>query len=323
MSRCGAYRPVAAAPDTPVLGTIRLPAMSVASLAERLRRPLVWPIGAVFTLATLSALAVGDDPGTPRADRAGIGSAASVPTDGAESPQPTTAPGEGAAPPGETVSPDGEVPTAAAPLGASVVPAAGVHRYQVQTTAEDGTSTVQEERREIEVLTGDRTVATVRVTARLDDESQVSVLDWTPTGVLVRSTRIESSAGTSQDCTWDPPFPELGALGEGATWRIDSTCRAPVGGVDTRFTIRGGGEVTGQATVVFQDQELRVWRIARDRTTTIEADVGGRSLRQTAREQGTLFFDPTRGLVIRSDVTVTLEGAQTGVTRRVSVLQAG
>lgn len=283
----------------------------------------MWPIGAVFALASLSALAVGDDPSTPRADRAGIGSSASVPSDGAESPQPTAAPGNEAVPPGETVPPDGGAPAAVTPLGASVVPAAGVYRYEVQTTAEDGTSTVQEERREIEVLSGDRTVATVRISARLHDESQVSVLDWTPTGALVRSTRIESSAGTSQECTWDPPFPELGALGDGATWRIESTCQTPVGGVDTRFTIRGRGEVTGQATVVFGGREVRVWQIIRDRTTTIEADVGGRSLRQTAREQGTLFFDPAQGLVIRSDVTVTLEGAQTGVTRRVSVLRAG
>lgn len=314
---------VAAAPDTTALGTIPLPAMSVASLAERLRRPLVWLIGAVFTLASLSALALGDDPARSRAGRAGLGSSAPVASGGAESPQPPAGSGGDAAPAGETVPPDGGAPSAAAPLGVSVVPAAGVHRYEVQTTAEDGSSTVQEERREIEVLSGDRTGATVRITARLDDERQVSVLDWTPSGALVRSTRIESSAGGSQECTWDPPFPELGALGAGATWRIDSTCQAPVGGVDTRFTIRGGGEVTGQATVGFGGQELRVWQIARDRTTTIEADVGGRSLRQTAREQGTLFFDPARGLVIRSDVTVTLEGPQTGVTRRVSVLQAG
>lgn len=296
--------------------------MSVDALAARLRRPLVWPVAAVFTLASLSALVVGDDTDAPPAGRAGLGSTAAAEADGAGGPSPAGSSSDEVPAAGDEGPAADEAAVAGAPLGASVVPAAGVHRYQVQSTDENGTSTVEEERREIEVLSGDRTSGTVQISARLDGESQVSVLDWSPTGALVRSTRIESPAGPSQDCAWDPPFPELGALSQGATWRIDSTCRAPVGGIDTHFTIRGGGEVTGQATVEFAGQELRVWQIARDRTTTIEAEAGGRSLRQTAREQGTLFFDPTRGLVIRSDVTVTLEGTQTGVTRRVSVLQA-
>jgi hypothetical protein len=87
--------------------------------------------------------------------------------------------------------------------------------------------------------------------------------------------------------------------------------------------VTGSGRVTGATTVESGGRQLAVWQIARDRTTTISAVVGADELRQVVREEGTVLFDPARGVVVRSDVTVTLEGAQSGVTQRTSVLQDG
>lgn len=86
------------------------------------------------------------------------------------------------------------------------------------------------------------------------------------------------------------------------------------------FTVSGTSRVVGEAVASLGTEEVRVWQIERDRTTDIAAALGDQTLSQQAREQGTLFFDPVRGVVIRSDVTVTLSGSQTGVTRRVSAL---
>lgn len=299
--------------------------MSVSTIADRLRRPLVGVIAAVFALGVASSVLVDPDPSAVDARRAGAGAVGSpdVAADGV-----VGGPGSAVPVPGDPAAggidavvvapPDPGAP----PLGPAAVPAAGVYRYEVQTTA-DGQSTVQEELREIEVLGGDRTAGTVQISARLAGESQVSVLDWSPAGAMVRSTRIESSGGSGQDCAWSPPFPELGSLGAGATWSLDSSCRTVVGGIDTGFRITGTGRVSGEAVLIVGEERVRVWQIERDRTTDISAELGAQSLTQQAREQGTLFLDPARGVVIRSDVTVTLTGARTGTSRRVSVLRPG
>ena len=292
-------------------------------LAARLAGPLRGVIATVAALGVLSALLVDPAPATADAARAATAG-------GAPSAEPGAAPAPGdpaAAPSGGSPAPGGApgappVGGAAPALGRSVVPVAGIYRYEVQSTR-DGSTSTQPEEREIVQLSGDQTRGLVQITARLEGESQVSVIDWSPEAALVRSTRIESAVGASRDCTWSPPFAEFGALVEGSSWNLSSVCQTDVGGIETTFEVTGSGRVSGATTVESGGRQVAVWQIGRDRTTTISAVVGGDQLRQIVREEGTILFDPARGVVVRSDVTVTLEGAQSGVTRRTSVLQDG
>ncbi len=292
--------------------------MAMSDLATRLQRPLAGVIVVVLSLASLSALryeAPAAEVDTTRSGGSADGGSTGGPGDDVVASS-TTAP-DGGVDAGAPLPADGS-----APLGASVVPTPGTYRYEVTVTSGTDTS-VQEEQRVIEILSGDQTDAVVQLSARLAGESQVSVLDWSPGGAFVRSTRIEDASGPSQDCTWSPAFPEFGALAPGASWTLDSTCQTPVGGIDTTFTVTGTGRVVGTATVDVAGVAVTVWQIERDRTTTIQASFGPRTVTQQAREQGTISFDPNRGIVVRSDVTVTLTGTQSGQTRRVSVLQPG
>ncbi len=292
--------------------------MADSDLVTRLQRPLAAVIVVVLSLASLSAFryeprAVDLDTDRSAATDGSTGTGtgdATAPVTAA----PTSSDGSGVALPDDPA--DGS-----APLGAAVVPAAGTYRYQVTVTSGAETS-VQEEQRVIEILSGDQSTAVVQLSAVLAGENQVSVLDWSPAGAFVRSTRIEDASGPSRDCTWSPAFAEFGPLAAGSSWTLDSMCRTPVGGIDTTFTVTGSGRVAGEASVVDPaGVSRRVWQIERDRTTTIEAAFGSRTVTQQAREQGTILFDPNRGIVVSSDVTVTLSGSQSGTTRRYSVLQ--
>lgn len=288
-------------------------------IAARLMEPLRGVIGAVAAVGVLSALMIEPAPAEQGADRAGAlpSPVLAVPAGpGAPAPQDPGAPLEAES------APVPEDPAAPVALGPSVVPVPGVYRYQVRSTT-DGVPVVQEERREVEQLAGDRTAGSVRITARLEGESQVSVLDWSPQGAVVRTTRIESGADQGRDCTWSPPFAEFGPLEPGSTWSLDSECRTPVAGIDTVFEVSGSGRVVGRATIDSGGTPVPVWHVERDRITTITALLAGDRLVQTVREQGSLFLDPARGVVVRSDVTITLDGAQRGVTTRTSVLQPG
>ena len=294
-------------------------------LAARLQRPLRGVIGVVGALGVLSAVLV-EPAGGPGVARAGV--VAADPTQdpaGAETTVPgaTPAPDPAAVPPaGDVAAPPGAAPAAGpgpAELGNAVVPEPGSYRYEVRSTR-DGRSSVAQERREIVQLAGDRRSGLVQISAEIDGERQVSVLDWSPAVALVRSTRLESAAGSSQDCSWTPPFPELGTLTAGSTWSLDSTCQTTVGGIDTTFVIQGSGRVVGPATITFEGRAVPVWQVERDRTTSITASLGEERLRQQVREQGMLFWDPARGIAMRTDVTVTLEGEERSVTQRTSVL---
>lgn len=298
--------------------------------AERLARPLAGVIAGVLAVALFAAVLIEPSATPTTATRAGIPVPGADPVRRAGTmtpgPEPATAGvATEVAPTNPSVVPTDDpvaAPATAAPLGVSAVPAAGVYRYQVQSTS-DGRTEVLEESREVVARTGDRTAGVIELSVRVEGETQVSLIDWSADGALVRSTRIDSDAGDSRDCTWSPPFPEVGRLAAGSTWTLDSTCTTQVGGIDTTFTLTGTGRVVGPATVDFDGQAVRVWQIERDRTTAIDASLGAEQLSQRAREQGTLLFDPVRGLVMRSDVTVTLDGEQTGVTQRTSVLQPG
>ena len=287
--------------------------MAVSDLASRLRRPLAGVIAVVLSLGSLSAVRY--EPAsravevTRSTDRTAVSTGRSGDDDAHVATSVPAAPTGGAA--------DGGPSRA---LGPSAVPVPGRYRYQVTVTKGTETS-VEEEQRVIEVLSGDDAGAVVQISAQLAGETQVSVLDWSSSGAFVRSTRIEDASGPSQDCTWSPAFPDLGLLTTGSSWTLDSTCRTPVGGIDTTFRVTGTGGVVGPATVDTADGPQPVWQLERDRTTSIQATFGDRTVTQQAREQGTIWFDPRRGIVVRSDVTVTLTGTQSGVTRRVSVLQ--
>ena len=297
------------------------------TVTSRLRGPLRGVIAAVGALGVLAATLV-DPPEDVDQGRAGV-PVPDVVTDPAAIGAPVPDAGAGSVPDGGP-PPDGSAVAAPPPsagaatpsLGPAAVPVAGTYRYEVRST-QDGRSSVQEEHRDIVPLSGDRSDGRVQITARIDGESQVSVIDWSPAGALVRSTRIESAAGASQDCSWTPPFAEIGPLAAGSSWSLDSTCRTDVGGIDTTFVVTGTGRVVGTATIGFEGRDVPVWQVERDRTTSIRASLGDERLEQEVHEQGTFWWDPARGIVMRSDVTVTLEGEQEGVTQRTSVLLSG
>ncbi len=286
--------------------------MLAATQTEGFRRSLVPVIAIVLVLGLLAAVVDESRAANESPDRAQVAQG----SDGL--------PSESGGADGGTGQPagDGESPVTTpppAPLGPVTVPAPGVYRYDIDAVS-DGVSTSRVEEREITVVGEEGASSIVQVVARSDGERQVSVLDWSPDGVVVRSTRIESDDGASQDCSWDPPFIEFGALAAGSDWSLDSTCTTDVAGLATTFVVTGSGRVTGEAEVVHAGVSVRVWQFVRDRTTTITARVGTDDVEQVVREAGTFFIDPVRGLVLRSDVTATLSGTQQGVTRRTSVL---
>ncbi|MDE0803249.1 MAG: hypothetical protein OSA99_07980 [Acidimicrobiales bacterium] len=209
--------------------------------------------------------------------------------------------------------------TTTAPLGRAVVPASGTYRYEIDSLS-DGESSSRVETREFSVVGESDGVSTIQVVAASDGERQVSVFDWSSAGALVRSTRIEIDGQTSQDCTWDPPFVEFGPLEVSAVWSVDSRCTTEVAGLPTEFVVTGGGGVTAEVEVLHAGTSVRAWQVERSRTTVITATVGGDTVEQRVQETGTFFVDPARGLVLRSDVSVALSGAQQGETRRTSVL---
>ncbi len=285
---------------------------------ERFRKALVPVVAVVLGLGLLSA-ATGPpsdrDPGRPDAASGEPGeTSTSVAAPG--DPAATSTPSDGGSPS------TGSVPSTPAPLGPAAVPVPGVYRYDVDEVR-DGEASTRAEEREISVLGEEEGATIVQVVASSDGERQASVLAWSPEQVLVRSTRIESDDGPTRDCAWDPPFVEFGTLGTGAQWTVESTCTTDVAGLPTTFVVHGSSRVVGEAEVVHAGVPVRVWQVARDRTTTITATVGSDDVEQVVREVGTFFVDPSRGLTLRSDVTVTLSGAQQGESRRTSVLVEG
>ncbi len=235
---------------------------------------------------------------------------------------PTTAPGgpaddgAGGAPPitrGDGTRGDGDP----AELGPAAVPAPGTYDYDVQVTGEDGETRAEREVREVVRRSGDRTSGSVQLTVRVGEQSQIAVIDWSPDGARIRSTRVSSPLGTSDECRWEPRLLELDRLEDGADWTVDTSCTTTIEGVPSTFEVRGRTRVVGRDVTA----GVATWRLQRDRTTTITADVGG-GFEQVAREVGELWFDPARGIVVRSETTITLSGAQSGSSERVAVLVA-
>lgn len=290
--------------------------MPVATDPERLRRALA-PVAAVLLgLGLLAAVSYetrsgADDPGRADLSEGTPTPSPSAPIDPAGSPTP-----DPADPAASTTTVDPQ------PLGPAAVPAAGTYRYDIDEVR-DGETATRVEEREVTIVGEEGSTSVVQITARSDGERQVSVLGWSADGVFVRSTRIETDDGSTRDCAWDPAFTEFGVLAEGAAWTVDSTCTTEVAGLPTVFVVSGTGRVVGAAEVVHAGAPVRVWQVVRDRTTTITATVGNDDVEQIVNEVGTFFIDPARGLALRSDVTVTLSGTQTGETRRTSVLTDG
>lgn len=206
-----------------------------------------------------------------------------------------------------------------APLGPAAVPVAGSYRYRVEETTAAGATALTEETRIVEVLAGDRTTGVVQFIVQRADQRQVSILDWSPLGAVVRSTRLETATGTSRDCTWSPPFAEFGPLTTGAAWEVTSVCEAEVAGVPTTFELSGSGRVINEVTADVSGTPTPVWQIERNRRTRISATPGGVERTQVVAEFGYLLVDPARGLVVRSDLVTTVEDSQS-TTRRVAIL---
>lgn len=292
---------------------------------DRLGRALR-PVIGVLLAAGLVGVVVHDD---ATESAAGTGVVSST-TDAAPEPEPEPAPAAsdagapgdptGAAPPtASEPDPSSTTTTTTVPLGRAVVPAAGTYQYAIDSIR-DGEPSTRVETREITVLAEADGVSAIQVVAASDGERQVSVFDWSPNGAIVRSTRLETGEQASQECVWDPPFVEFGALEPSASWTVDSRCTTDVAGLPTEFVVTGRGGVAGEVQVVHAGSRVRAWQIERTRTTVITATVGGDTVEQRVEETGTFFVDPARGLVLRSDVTVVLSGSQQGETRRTSVL---
>lgn len=285
---------------------------------DRFRRALVPVIAVVLGLGMLAAVA-----GTPSDEETGRPEIAAPAPDASTTTMLDTAdPGAASVPDAGEAPPTSAAPSTTAPLGPAAVPAPGVYRYDVDEVR-DGQVSTRSEQREITMLGEEDGLTIVQLVASSDGERQASVLAWSPDQVQVRSTRIENEGAPARDCTWDPPFLEFGRLENGGQWTVESTCTTDVAGLPTTFVVRGASRVVGEAEVVHAGVPARAWQVERDRTTTITATVGNDAVEQVVREVGTFFVDPARGLTLRSDVTVTLTGAQEGESRRTSVLVEG
>lgn len=290
--------------------------MSDSTPTTRLMRPLAIVTGVLLAVGTIGAVvwddgrdAVANALGRSR-DSAGGGAT------------PTTSNGATTTVPGDAEGPDitSSSTTSPASLRADlVVPAAGEYRYEVRVTR-DGTSNTVEEVRTVARLDGDDTRGTVQLEVRTGDQRQISILEWASDAVEVRSTRVPTTVDEGTDCMWNPPILEFGPMADGSAWTVDSTCQADVGGVPTTFEVTGSARVVGDVVIDIAGSPVQVWRIERQRTTVISASIGGDQVEQRVEEQGDLFVDPTRGIVVQSDVLVTSTGAQAASTRRQSTL---
>ena len=287
---------------------------------ERLGRALTPVIGVLLAIAVVGVVNH-DGPETGSSGAAGPvvpGTSEPSPDDDAEAT--TTAPPETGTATTLPSREDGSTTTSTtAPLGRAVVPAPGTYRYEIDSIR-DGETASRVETREISALGEVEGGTAVQVVAASEGERQVSVFDWSPNGAIVRSTRIETDGETSQECLWEPPFIEFGALEPDAKWSVDSRCATEVAGLVTEFAVTGGGGVVGEVEVAHAGARVRAWQVDRSRTTVITARIGDDEVEQRVEETGTFFIDPARGLVVRSDVTVVLSGSQQGETRRTSVL---
>ena len=209
-----------------------------------------------------------------------------------------------------------------ASLGPAAVPAAGTYAYDVTVTTSEGEARDERETRVVRVLSGDRRAGQVEISSQLGDQSQVARIDWAPDGATVASTRIDSALGSSDDCAWQPPLLEYPALADGVAWDVEGRCETVIEGVPTTLAVTGRSQVVGREVVDVAGVATAVWRIERQRTTTISAVIGGQDFRQVAAESGVVWLDPALGLPVAADTTVTLDGQRTGSTRRVSRLTA-
>lgn len=288
--------------------------MSDVTASQRLVRPLAVVIGVLLVAGVVGAVAW-DDGRTAVANALGRsrdGRQAAATTTTTEDPSLAPA-GARAGDPAATTT---TVPTLSATLP---VPVAGEYRYDVQLTR-DGQSETVEELRSFVRLDGDEAAGSVQLEIRTGDQRQISILDWEPGAIDVRSTRVPTTVDEGSDCLWNPAFREFGPLEPSSSWTVDSTCTANVGGVPTTFHVTGSALVVGAVDILVSGQTVRVWRIERLRTTVITATIGGSEVEQRVEEQGDLYVDPARGIVVQSDVVVTTSGPQASTTRRQSTL---
>lgn len=284
----------------------------------RLARTLGPVIVVVLFAGVIAAFAFDESEPSPGGGAPGVGldDGAERPTDaladGADGAEPSDDPGREPS----TVTSTSSVPS----LGPPAVPQPGTYVFDV-VVIRDGSSSTVEEVREITRIDGDDSTGTVRVEVRTDDQRQISTLGWSPTEVEVRSTRVASAAGGGEDCRWDPPVTEFASFMPGGQWSVSSSCQTTVAGSPSTFAVLGDGTVVGEAVVSLGGVDVPVWRVERDRTTRITGTVAGSPVEQEVREQGILFLDPVRGLVVQSDVTVTVRGEVDSVTRRQSTLR--
>lgn len=210
-------------------------------------------------------------------------------------------------------------PTTAADWGALERPAPGTYTYEV-TSGREGATGPDTETRIVRPLEGRPGEPNVEITTVADGQRQVARLVWSSSGALVRSTTVATGEASGAPCTWEPPFPEVGALEEGASWTVASTCTTEIDGFATTIEVDGRTEVRGSTVVDVGDRRVAVLELERDRSTRVVSSVGDDALDQTVREAGTLYLDPTRGLIVRSEVRVTVSGARAEEYDRRSVL---
>lgn len=295
-------------------------------LTRRIGRPLSALIATLLVLGVGTVLTTDDAPGPDDAEARNALAAPRSPDEeppsvaepGASTASGTGAVGGGADSTAQPTDPGGS-PTDTDPAVAGdgvrgpAVPAVGTYRYRVTTSVPDGAETVSAETRTFEDLGADEGSRIVRLSVVAGEQEQVSDLRWGSNGVVVLSTSIASPEAGGSPCTWSPPFTEVGGLAEGVSWAVDSSCDTDVGGIPTRFQVSGQGAVVGPEDITVAGVLRSTWRIERTRITDITADGG---LRQTATESGQLWIDPVAGVVVRSSLTVRLDGVQSGSSTR-------
>lgn len=139
---------------------------------------------------------------------------------------------------------------------------------------------------------------------------------WRGDGLYVLVTTFDIG-GQESTCDWGPDFKNLATpLSVGVTWSYATSCTVMFGTTPVKIDRTGQFEVAGLARIQVAGEVLDVWKIESVEETTFGAF-------GSSREEGTGFFSPPHGLVVKSEVRASGSGqGQAGTVTEQSELLA-
>lgn len=138
---------------------------------------------------------------------------------------------------------------------------------------------------------------------------------WRGDGLHVLSTTFDIG-GQETTCDWEPDFKNLATpLSVGATWSYATSCTVMFGTTPVKIDRTGQFDVTELTRITVAGEVLDVWKIESVEDTTFGAF-------GSSREEGTGFFSPPHGLLVKSEVRASGSGqGQAGTVTEQSELQ--